>query len=104
VTPDGKTLLLSTSTSENQEDLWVVPLAKPKEAKPFLATKFYESDATLSSEVAGSRTNLRSRAERRFMCVIFLLAATAFRFLPMVEWNVCEQRTAKNCSTVLAKN
>jgi serine/threonine protein kinase/Tol biopolymer transport system component len=50
VTPDGKTLLFSTSTSENQEDLWAVPLARPKEAKPFLATRFYESDATLSSD------------------------------------------------------
>ena len=50
VTPDGHTLLFSTSASVDDEDLWVAPLATPKEAKPFLATKFYESDATFSPD------------------------------------------------------
>lgn len=46
VTPDGKTLLFST----NYDDLWTVPLAAPKEAKPFLATPFYESDGAFSPD------------------------------------------------------
>ena len=50
ITPDGKMLLFSTSTPDNDEDLWIAPLATPKEAKAFLATKFYESDATFSPD------------------------------------------------------
>jgi eukaryotic-like serine/threonine-protein kinase len=50
VTPDGNTLLFSTSTSVNDEDLWTAPVAAPKDAKPFLATPFYESNATFSPD------------------------------------------------------
>jgi serine/threonine protein kinase/Tol biopolymer transport system component len=46
VTPDGKILLFST----NYDDLWTAPLAAPKEAKPFLATPFYESDGAFSPD------------------------------------------------------
>jgi eukaryotic-like serine/threonine-protein kinase len=50
LTRDGRTLLFSTSTPLNNEDLWIVPLGGPKQAKPFLATQFYESDAALSPD------------------------------------------------------
>jgi serine/threonine-protein kinase len=50
LTRDGNTLLFSTSTPLNNEDLWIAQLAAPKQAKPFLATQFYESDAALSPD------------------------------------------------------
>lgn len=50
LTRDGSTLLFSTSSSTNGEDLWITSLATPKQAKPFLATQFYESDATISPD------------------------------------------------------
>ena len=50
LTRDGHMLLFSTSIPSNDEDLWIAPLARPKEAKPFLATQFYESDAALSPD------------------------------------------------------
>jgi len=50
LTRDGHTLLFSTSTPLNNEDLWIAPLATPTQARPFLATQFYESDATLSPD------------------------------------------------------
>jgi len=50
ITPDASALLFSTSTSINDEDLWMVPLTTPREAKAFLATQFYESDGTFSPD------------------------------------------------------
>ncbi len=50
VSPDGKTLLLTTTISHANGDLWTVPLQSPKQAKPFLATEFDESRGAFSPD------------------------------------------------------
>jgi len=50
VSPDGTTLLFTTTISHANGDLWTVPLQSPKEAKPFLATEFNESDGAFSPD------------------------------------------------------
>jgi len=50
VSPDGKTLLFTTTMSHANGDLWTVPLQSPKEAKPFLVTEFNESDGAFSPD------------------------------------------------------
>jgi eukaryotic-like serine/threonine-protein kinase len=50
ISPDGKTLLLTTTISHANGDLWTVPLQSPKEAKPFLATEFDESRGAFSPD------------------------------------------------------
>jgi len=50
VSPDGTTLLFTTTISHVNGDLWTVPLQSPNEAKPFLATEFNESDGAFSPD------------------------------------------------------
>jgi serine/threonine protein kinase/Tol biopolymer transport system component len=50
ISPDGKTLVFTTTNNVADADLWTAPLASPQEAKPFLATQFYEGDGAFSPD------------------------------------------------------
>ncbi len=48
ISPDGNTLLFSTSDPNTQADLWLSPLQDPKGAKPFVVSPFAENQGTIS--------------------------------------------------------
>jgi eukaryotic-like serine/threonine-protein kinase len=48
ISPDGNTLLFSTSDPNTQGDLWLAPLQHPTDAKPFVASPFAEDQGTIS--------------------------------------------------------
>jgi eukaryotic-like serine/threonine-protein kinase len=50
ISPDGKTLLFSTSDPSSRTDLWITSLGEPKQTKPFLATPFDEEHGTFSPD------------------------------------------------------
>jgi len=50
ISPDGQTLLYSSSDNVTQDDLWLAPLAQTKTAKPFLASPFSEPNGMISPD------------------------------------------------------
>jgi Tol biopolymer transport system component len=50
ISPNGKTLIFSPSVPGNDNDLWSGPLETIRDAKPFLATAFYECEASFSPD------------------------------------------------------
>jgi serine/threonine protein kinase/Tol biopolymer transport system component len=50
ISPDGNTLLFSTSDPNTQADLWLAPLQQPKDAKPFVVSPFDETQGTISPD------------------------------------------------------
>jgi hypothetical protein len=50
ISPDGKTLIFSPTTPGTGQDLWSGPLEAIRDAKPFLATAFYECGASFSPD------------------------------------------------------
>ena len=50
ISPDGETLLFSTSDTATQQDIWLTPLAQTKTAKPFLASPFAEANGAISPD------------------------------------------------------